>query len=163
MESPDSYILSKIRWQFFGSLTFKTETCPRYRRISKFFALIRSVARDFHAYFPNLPWCLRLERGPIGLRLHNHFLLAGLPDEAISTATCFFMMKRWEIKFHGGFARIELFDPVLNGLDYIGECLAYENGSQILKAANLGDTDSELRYSNAVWNEENHFRKRIDR
>lgn len=101
MESADIYTLSKLRWQFFGSLTFRSEQMPEQVRITMFFALIRKSAKDFRVYFPALPWCLRLEHGEIGERLHFHFLLTGLPENAVCVATCFAMMRTWE-KLRGG-------------------------------------------------------------
>ncbi len=74
MENADVYVLSKLRWQFFGSLTFRSERLPERVRTSMFFALIRKAARDFRVYFPTLPWCLRLERGARRLCSNQTFL-----------------------------------------------------------------------------------------
>jgi hypothetical protein len=161
MESADVYTLAKLRWQFFGSLTFRTERLPERIRMSMCFALMRKVAKDFGTYFPNLPWCLRLERGEIGGRLHNHFLLGGLPASAGSSATCFAMMRTWE-KLRGGHPRIRVFDPRLGGVDYVAECLGYD-GADSYESAKFGSAGRELFYSRAVWDEENHFRRRADR
>ena len=46
METADVYVLSKLRWQFFGSLTFRTERLPQRVRISMFFGLMRKAAKD---------------------------------------------------------------------------------------------------------------------
>lgn len=162
MESADIYVLSKLRWQFFGSLTYRTERLPERVRLSMFFALMRKVAKDFRLYFPGMPWCLRLERGEIGSRLHNHFLLCGVPESAVSVATCFAMMRTWEKKLRGGHARVRVFDPRLSGVDYVAECLGYE-GADAYESAKFGTNGRELKYSNAVWDEANHFRKRADR
>ena len=40
VESPDIYTLSKLRWQFFGSLTILHERMPERVRITMFFALV---------------------------------------------------------------------------------------------------------------------------
>ncbi len=40
MESDDVYVLLKLRWQFFGSLMFRTERLSERVRISMFFALM---------------------------------------------------------------------------------------------------------------------------
>jgi hypothetical protein len=162
MESADIYVLSKLRWQFFGSLTFRTDRMPEQVRITMFFALIRKAAKDFHVYFPALPWCLRLERGEIGQRLHQHFLLTGLPATATGVATCFAMMRTWQNRLRGGHARIRLFDPRLSGVDYVAECLGYD-GADSYESAKFGQGGRELMYSRAVWNEANHFRRRVDR
>jgi hypothetical protein len=162
MKSADIYVLSKLRWQFFGSLTFRTERLPERIRTSMFFAVIRKVAKDFRVYFPALPWCLRLERCEINQRLHHHFLLTGLPESAACVATCFAMMRSWENKLRGGHARIRLFDPRLSGVDYVAECLGYE-GADAYESAKFGQSGRKLMYSRAVWDEANHFRRRVDR
>jgi hypothetical protein len=36
MESADIYVLSKLRWQFFGSLRFRTDRMPERVRITMF-------------------------------------------------------------------------------------------------------------------------------
>jgi hypothetical protein len=160
MESPDIYVLSKIHWQIFGSLSYKSERLPERVRLSIYFAMLRETAKDFKIYFPSLPWCLRLERGEITLRLHNHFLLAGLPDHAVNEKTCFAMMKRWESK-GGGIPRIRLFNPQLGGVDYVAKCLGYDlDGGDAYESAKFGSNGCELMYSQAVWDERNHFRRR---
>src|SRR6267143_1652956 len=159
MESADSYVLSKIQWQIFGSLTFKTPNCPEDRRLKRFFGLIRSTVKDFDVFFPQVPWCLRLERGPIGGGLHNHFLLAGLPDDALCTSTCATMMQRWKERFGGSESKIQLFEPSLGGLDYVTKSPGYNSvsGSGRLNTAALN-----IRYAHAVWDEANHFRKSVN-
>jgi len=164
MESADVYVLSKLHWQFFGSLTFRTERLPQRVRISMFFALMRKAAKDFRVYFPGLPWCLRIERGDIGGRLHNHFLLTGLPDNAVSVATCFAMMRTWSNTLRGGHAQIRIFDPRLSGVDYVAKCLGYQlDGADVYESAKFGMDGRELMYSRAVWDEAKHFRRRADR
>lgn len=164
MESTDVYVLSKLRWQFFGSLTFRTERLPQRVRISMFFALMRKAAKDFRVYFPGLPWCLRIERGEISGRLHNHFLLTGLPESAVCVATCFAMMRTWTKKLHGGHAQIRIFDPRLSGVDYVAKCLGYQlDGADLYESAKFGLGGRELMYSRAVWDDAKHFRRRVDR
>jgi hypothetical protein len=164
MESADVYVLSKLRWQFFGSLTFRTERLPQRVRMSMFFALMRKAAKDFRVYFPGLPWCLRVERGEINRRLHNHFLLTGLPENAVCVATCFAMMRIWTNKLRGGYAQIRIFDPRLSGVDYVAKCLGYQvDGADVYESAKFGMDGRELIYSCAVWDEANHFRRRADR
>jgi hypothetical protein len=128
------------------------------------FALMRKAAKDFRLYFPGLPWCLRIERGEINGRLHNHFLLTGLPDNAVSVPTCFAMMRTWTNKLRGGHAQIRIFDPRLSGVDYVAKCLGYQlGGADVYESAKFGVDGRELMYSRAVSDEANHFRRRADR
>jgi hypothetical protein len=163
MESADIYVLSKLRWQLFGSLTFKQSKMPDWHRMKMLFALFRKVAKDFHVYFPAIPFVVRLEPGEIGERMHNHFLLSGLPDNAPSVPTCFAMMRYWE-RLGGGIPRVRVFDPRLSGVDYVAECLGYHmDGADIYESAKFGSNGRELFYSRAVWDESKHFRRRVDR
>ncbi len=160
MESADIYVLARLRWQFFGSLPFRTERLPERIRMSMCFALVRKVVKDFRLYFPNLPWCLRLERGEIGGRIHNHFLLGGCPkthpaprrvrDDADLGETA------WWTSLNQSFRSTRL-----SGVDYVAECLGYD-GADSYESAKFGTNGRELHYSHAVWNE-NHFRRRLDR
>ena len=118
MESPDVFLLGQIRWQFFGTLTFKSERLPERVRLALWFALLRKAAKRFHRHFPKLPWCLRQEDGETTGRRHFHFLLAGLPPDAVNLQTCFWLMAHWE-NLGGGMARISLFDPRLNAAGYL--------------------------------------------
>ena len=70
------------------------------------------------------------------------------------------MMRTWENKLRGGHARIRLFDPRLSGVDYVAECLGYD-GADTYESAKFGESGRELMYSRAVWNEANHFRRRL--
>ena len=118
MEAPEIHTLNQIGWQFFGSLTFTKEKMPERVRLSMFFALVRKAARDFKVPFKKLLWCLRQERGESTGRRHFHFLLAGLPAEAVSLRTCFSLKNAWE-QLRGGMARVTVFDPALNGGSYL--------------------------------------------
>jgi hypothetical protein len=163
MESADIYVLGKLRWQFFGSLTFKSERLPERVRLAMFFALLRRTAKDFRCYFPALPWCLRQERGEITNRRHCHFLLTGLPARAVSVKTCMTLKVRWE-QLGGGFARVSEFNPALNGVDYITKCLGHElNGADCYESAKFGGGTCDLMLSRAVWNVSNHARRQTGR
>ena len=164
MESAGIYVLSKLHWQFFGSLTFKSERLPERLRISMFFALLRKTAKDFRLHFPRLPWCLRQERGEIGGRRHFHFLLTGLPPNAASVKTCMTLKTRWE-QLGGGFARVSEFNPQLNGVDYLTKCLGHESlsGGDCYESAKFGFRSCDLMLSKAVWKISTHARRQTGR
>lgn len=127
MESPDIFVLTRVHWQFFGTLTFKKEAMPERHRLGMYFALQRTVARKFRVYFPDLPWCLRQEVGEQFGRRHFHYLLTGLPKRFVNPSTCFFMMDSWE-KVGGGMARVRVFANELNGVGYISKGLGMAGG-----------------------------------
>ena len=78
--NPEIYALSLIEWQLFASFTFKSERLADAVRLKMFFALLRRQADNFGIHFPELIWCLRTEAGEATGRLHQHALIAGLPD-----------------------------------------------------------------------------------
>ena len=150
MESPDIHKLRLIDWQFFGSLSFKSERLPERVRLAVYFAMMRGVAKQFRAYFPDLLWCLRQERGEMTARRHFHYLLAGLPRQAVTPTTCFYQMATWE-RVGGGMARVSRFDPRLNGAGYILKCLGYSaDGGDHYESAKFGGGHCELMLSNAA-------------
>ena len=116
--NPEVYALSLIDWQFFVSLTFKSERLTDAVRIKLFFALMRSQAQNFGVHFKQTIWCLRTERGEATGRLHFHALIAGFPNHAPSTASCFSWMRIWE-QLGGGMARVSQYSPRLDGVGYV--------------------------------------------
>jgi hypothetical protein len=118
METPELHILNKIAWQFFATLTFKSERLPERVRLPVFFAMLREFRAQFDLEFPYLLWCLRQERGESLGRRHFHCLLAGVRGALVNLTTCFWLMDKWE-ELGGGMARIHVFDPRLNAGSYI--------------------------------------------
>lgn len=150
MESPDIHKLRLIDWQFFGTLTFKSERLPERVRLSLYFTLMREVAKQFRVYFPSLLWCLRMELGEMTARRHFHYLLAGLPRQAITISTCFFQMATWE-QVGGGMARVSRFDPRLNGAGYLLKCLGETaDAGDSYESAKFGGGHCQLMFSNAA-------------
>ena len=116
--NPEIYALSLIEWQLFASLTFKSEKLADGVRIKMFFALMRKQADNFGVHFKKTIWCLRTEAGEATGRLHLHALIAGFPEHALTTATCFSFMRIWE-GLNGGMARVTLYSPLLDGVGYV--------------------------------------------
>jgi hypothetical protein len=116
--NPEIYALSLIEWQLFASLTFKSAKLADGVRMKMFFALMRKQAENFGVHFKQTIWCLRTEAGEATGRLHFHALIAGFPEHAVTTATCFSFMKLWE-KLGGGMARVSVYSPSLDGVGYV--------------------------------------------
>jgi hypothetical protein len=68
------------------------------RRFNMFFAWLRQSAKQFRVYFPDLPWCLRVEDGELTGRRHFHFLVAGFPAHGKACK------KEREMRFTSSFA-----------------------------------------------------------
>ena len=130
---PELFSLSKIEWQFFGTLTFREPSLrnretgiSNYRRIMRYHTFGREISRSL--YFSRKNWkcvkfCLRLEQGEIGGLWHFHFLMSGLPPGAVNIGSCKFMQWVWSHECKGGFCKIRLFDSRQNGVEYISKCL----------------------------------------
>jgi hypothetical protein len=116
--NPEIYALSLIQWQWFASLTFKSEKMADGVRMKMFFALMREQAENFGVHFKQTIWCLRTEAGEATGRLHLHALIAGFPEHAATTATSFSFMKIWE-RLGGGMARVTVYSPSLDGVGYV--------------------------------------------
>jgi hypothetical protein len=116
--NPEIYALSLIDWQFFASLTFKSEKMTDAIRLKMFFALLRRQAENLGVHFQKTIWCLRTESGEATGRIHHHALIAGFPKHALTKDTCFSFMKIWE-QLGGGMARVTLYSPRLDGVGYV--------------------------------------------
>ena len=155
MEIPEIHVLNRIRWQFFGTLTFKSVRISDRRRHHMWFAFLRQAARRLEAGdFHRLLWVLRAELGARTGRFHFHFLLAGLPARAACPASCFFLMDLWE-KLRGGMARVEVFDPRLNAGAYITKDLAPPGNASLARgfheSGKFSWGDCQLTIANSVW------------
>jgi len=147
LESPDLLLLCGVRWQFFGTFTFKQERLPERIRQAMFNAAFRQLARAQHLYFPRLPWCRREELGEQLGRRHYHFLLTGLPARAANISACFFLMHTWE-KLGGGMARVRLYNQAQDGLAYVTECLS---GPDAYETSKFAEGLSHLTLSDGLW------------
>ena len=145
MEKPDVYQLTRIRWQIFGTLTFRSERLPETTRHRMWFAHARQTCENFGCYFPSALWCLRQERGEATGRRHFHYLFGGLPENAITEGTCFAQMAEWE-RLGGGMARVRVYNHALNGVGYLTKCLSGLAADQY-ELSKFGLDTSEIRLS----------------
>lgn len=153
MELPEIHVLNRIRWQFFGTLTFKSERLSQRKRYHMWYAFLRQSARHFRLPFHRLLWVLRDERGESTGRAHFHFLLAGLDRRNLNPSSCFWLMHQWE-QLRGGMARVSVFDPRLNGGSYILKDLAFNDstlGGGFYESARFGCEACQLTIANSVW------------
>lgn len=116
--NPEGFSLAFVRWQLFVTLTLKNDGCTESLPVRMYFAWLRKVADNLKVHFKSVLWCLRLEFGEKTGRRHYHALLGGLPDYKIDRLTCFASKMLWE-KVGGGFARVYVFNPGLDGVDYV--------------------------------------------
>lgn len=154
MEIPEIHVLNRIRWQFFGTLTFRSERLSERKRFGMWFAALRQISRHYKVPFDRLLWVLRREEGEKFGRTHFHYLLAGLDRRYENRTTCFWQMDCWE-KLRGGMARVTVFDPRLSAGSYILKDLANFDDSTLgggfYESAKLSSQDSQLTIADAVW------------
>lgn len=147
--NPELHILEKLDWQFFGTLTFKSERLPERVRLALFFAWLREFGVQFGPRFPFLTWALRQERGEKFGRVHFHVLVGATRQEYCNPATCFWLMSKWEV-LGGGIARVRLFDRRLSAASYITKPDQYAaalDGADVYESSKFGDGASELMLS----------------
>jgi len=131
---PYAFHLNKIHWQFFGTLSFIGEPKSLPIARSMLFRVFRKVARRNRIYFPELPWCLRHELGKKFGRAHLHILLAGLPSEGVTEEECRHIERTWR-SGGGGIAKVQIFNPALNGVGYLTKGLGEDCQNLMLSHA----------------------------
>ncbi|NRB76067.1 MAG: hypothetical protein HRU46_17030 [Verrucomicrobiales bacterium] len=155
MEIPEIHVLNQIRWQFFGTLTFRSDRLSERKRYGACFTLLRKISRQYKVPFDRLLWVLRREDGEKTGRTHFHYLLAGLDRRYENSTTCFWLMHRWETLRGGGHSRVEVFDPRLNAGSYILKGLGNFNDSTLgggfYESAKFSSEESQLTIADAVW------------
>ena len=155
MESALTYTLQRVHWQVFGSLTFLSWKVPDRVRVHMWFQLVRDVCRWFRVPDRFVIWALRQEPGEITGRLHFHFLLAGLPPEAVHVATLMAIKAQWEI-IGGGMARVRRYvtqQSDLQGLDYILKCLGVKDGgANLYEVGKFTHSADQVILSNSFTN-----------
>jgi hypothetical protein len=147
----EHYLLGQINWQVMGTLTFRDERLPEARRLSMWFALLRAFAAECNVYFLKLLWALRLEGGGKFGRLHFHFLIAALPQHAVTPSMFLSMEAKWQ-RLRGGSARVTEYVSALRGADYLlkrlGQTLKEVEG---MESAKFGIKSRELMLSDSLW------------
>lgn len=156
MESPDIYLLQSVKWDFFGSFTFRSERLPERVRLGMWFALERKIAQWHSVSALWMPWALRQEPGEIGFRLHFHALIGGVPSYAVTETKCMAIMAQWE-KLGGGYARCRIFDRGRNAPEYILKCLSDHEGvsrlegKDIYESSKFGASRCHLMLAKSVY------------
>jgi hypothetical protein len=150
---------------------------PEVLRRKYFFAFLRELASGVGLHFLSLLWLLRPENGEQTGRRHYHALVGGLPQHVLSDRYCLRLMAVWEhqrplvrrigpdgkpqeLSKFCGMARIRIFNPSLDGLEYClpshgkearssGWSLSGANSYEANKFG--GSTEVELSQSTAAY------------
>ncbi len=132
--------MQRESWQFFGSMTYRSEKqmAERVRRDMQV-RLLRRLAELGQCHWKAMPWVIREELGEATGRLHWHFLLGGLQPWAVRDSTCLFAMGFWE-GLGGGMARIRTYSTGLSAVEYI--CKGLDSGGGGANRYELGKFNS---------------------
>lgn len=134
----EMYWLADLRWQFFGTFTFRESFLRKgtVRAESKRLARFNSWGREvyWHYFHHGKEWdfrsiyARRLEAGEIGGMYHFHFLMAGFEDRNVHRACCEHLKHLWvKSNSRGGHCDLRVYDSALNGADYIAKCIDPKN------------------------------------
>ncbi|WP_050028240.1 hypothetical protein [Verrucomicrobium sp. BvORR034] len=134
--SPDVYNLSLETWQYFVTLTYRSEdgeknhvSVPKVDgRRHMLFAFLREVAKGLKkngegkridkVHFSKLLWAAREERGEFKGRYHFHILISGLPPGRMNQTERFTIKEIWK-RCGGGHSDVRIFDTRLSGVQYV--------------------------------------------
>ena len=133
-----AYSLARIRWDIFGTLTFRSVPSTR-RAFGQVWRHLRYAAELSEQRYSRLLLALRPELGELGGRFHFHYLLGGTQTRnAITLANQ--LNYHWRGKAGGhSIAEIRAYDHTLAGVEYVTKCLS---------SGTLGANEYELRKFN---------------
>lgn len=150
-------LLSRIRWQFFGSLTYRQPFLRKHEggkadrvRLCRWHAFGRDVAENLfytEKHWSKIIWALRLEQGEHGENCwHNHFLMSGLPNGTVNPGSCEAMKALWR-QTGGGHPSVRVYEARLNGAEYVAKCMSL---ADLYEARKFGDAP-HLTLSSSFW------------
>ena len=156
--NPHVYNLNRIRWDFFGTLTF-AKVPPLYVRKACICEYLRRVAKAFRLkdWKWGLFYAVRHEYGEMTNRAHFHFLLT-IPHLSPNIHSARHRLKSiWQDGDKGcvGFADIRLYDPHRSGAEYMMKgsdwSLAKANAYELAKFAATDEELSLMVSPSVIW------------
>jgi len=137
-----AYSLARIRWDVFGTLTFRSVPTPK-RAYGRAWALMRRAAELVQRPYSQLLIALRAEHGELTGRFHFHFLLGG--TQARNEITLVYQLEHlWYGLFgQGSISKCRPYDRSRAGVAYVTKCLGqgtWGANQYEVKKFNLADT-----------------------
>jgi hypothetical protein len=149
VQTAEEYWLPQIKWQLFGTLTFRSEKLPEWKRLSRYFCVIRHAGKATHTNFNRILWVLRQEDGAtLGIR-HFHFVAGSLRKPLLLPQLCPVLERKWG-HVRGGKTEIQVYDRNRDGIGYLLKGITNLNSS-FRVSSKFTDGDGQLMISQSVW------------
>src|SRR5579871_1719496 len=133
-----AYSLARIRWDIFGTLTFRSVPSPKVAH-GRAWALMHQAAELVQRPYSRLLIALRAEHGEMTGRFHFHFLLGG--TQTRNGITLSHQLEHLWFGMMGGISKCRPYDRSLAGVAYVTKCLRL-TGANVYEVGkfNLADT-----------------------
>jgi hypothetical protein len=117
-----AYSLARIRWDVFGTLTFRSVPSPK-KAYGRAWALMRLTAELVQRPYSQLLIALRAEHGEMTGRFHFHFLLGGTQTRNEITLTHQLEHFWFKMFGQGAISKCRPYDRSRAGVAYVTKCL----------------------------------------
>lgn len=137
-----AYSLARIRWDVFGTLTFRSVPSPK-RAYGRAWRLFRQAAKLLQRPYSQLLIALRAEFGEKTGRFHFHFLLGGTETRNAITLSHQIEHLWFRLCGQGAISKCRPYDRSRAGVAYVTKCLQAGNwgaNRYELNKFNLADT-----------------------
>lgn len=135
-----AYSLARVRWDVFGTLTFRSVPTPKIA-FGRAWALMHRAAELLQRPYSRLLIALRAEYGETTGRFHFHFLLGG--TQTRNGITLSHQLEHLWFGMHGAISKCRPYDRSLAGVAYVTKCLGLKTaGANVYEVGkfNLADT-----------------------
>src|SRR5271170_4218304 len=137
-----AYSLARIRWDVFGTLTFRSVPSPK-RAYGRAWALMRLGAKLVQRPYSPLLIALRAELGEMTGRFHFHFPLGGTQTRNEITLAHQLEHRWYGLIGQGAISKCRPYDRSRAGVAYVTKCLSegtWGANDYELRKYNLADT-----------------------
>ena len=137
-----AYSLARLRWDVFGTLTFRSVPTPK-RAYGRAWALMRRAAELVQRPYSRLLIALRAEHGELTGRFHFHFLLGGTQTRNEITLAHQLEHLWYGLFGQGAISKCRPYDRSRAGVAYVTKCLGQKTwgaNRYELGKFNLADT-----------------------
>jgi hypothetical protein len=137
-----AYSLARVRWDVFGTLTFRSVPSPK-KAYGRAWALMHRAAELLQRPYSQLLIALRAEHGELTGRFHFHFLLGGTNARNEITLAHQLQHRWFGLLGQGAISKCRPYDRSRAGVAYVTKCLGVKTwgaNNYELGKFNLADT-----------------------